>query len=64
MICMFYIRPFLVVALIVFKINGAENPRHEISMDQGWLFSLENPTGAELPTFNDTAWRKLDVPHD
>jgi beta-galactosidase len=54
----------VVPLLIAFKTNGAENPRHEISMDQNWFFSLENPTNAESSAFNDSAWRKLDVPHD
>src|SRR5262245_6186444 len=54
----------LAASQFVLQANGAENPRHEISMDQDWFFSLENPAGAESPTFNDSAWRKLDVPHD
>jgi beta-galactosidase len=64
MIRMFSMLSLLAASVIVVKANGAENPRHEISMDQGWFFSLENPAGAESPTFNDTAWRKLEVPHD
>jgi beta-galactosidase len=65
MIRMFSIRALLVVAFfIVLKANGAENPRREISMDRNWFFSLENPANAESPGFNDSEWRKLDVPHD
>ena len=46
---------------------------HE-SFNDGWVFgrygdmpdgSIEKePDGMELPGFNDTAWRKLDLPHD
>jgi beta-galactosidase len=54
----------VVLLLIAFEADGAENPRQQLSMDRDWLFSLENPTDAESPTFNDAAWRKLDVPHD
>src|SRR5262245_49519314 len=54
----------LAASQFVLQANGAENPRHEISMDHDWFFSLENPADAESPTFNDSAWRKLDVPHD
>jgi beta-galactosidase len=62
---MFSIFSLLLVACqFVLKANGAENPRHELLMDRDWFFSLENPAGAESPTFNDSAWRKLDVPHD
>jgi beta-galactosidase len=31
---------------------------------EGWLFNLEDSAGAEAPAFDDTAWRKLDLPHD
>lgn len=30
----------------------------------GWKFQAGNPTGAEKPDFNDSAWRQLDLPHD
>ena len=29
-----------------------------------WQFNLGDMTGAEAPTFNDSAWRTLDLPHD
>jgi beta-galactosidase len=34
------------------------------SFDNDWKFLKENPTNAENPTFNDSGWRKLDLPHD
>ena len=34
------------------------------SFDSGWKFYLGNASGAEQPTFNDTSWRSLSVPHD
>jgi beta-galactosidase len=65
------IRFCLSVAILLFGIltialvaNAAENPRNPISMDQDWLFTRENPSGAEAPEFNDGTWRKLEVPHD
>ena len=33
-------------------------------MDFGWRFTLGDPPNAEKPTFDDTAWRQLNVPHD
>lgn len=30
----------------------------------GWRFALGNPAGAEMPDFDDSAWRQLDLPHD
>ena len=35
-----------------------------VSFDTDWRFKKENLTGVEKPTYNDTGWRKLDVPHD
>lgn len=29
-----------------------------------WRFQLGNPEGAEAETFDDQAWRQLDLPHD
>jgi beta-galactosidase len=32
--------------------------------DSNWRFSKGDAAGAEQPEFDDTSWRKLDVPHD
>ena len=29
-----------------------------------WKFQLGNPAGAECVDYDDSAWRKLDLPHD
>jgi beta-galactosidase len=34
------------------------------SFDQGWRFIKANPKGAEKPSFDDSSWRTLDLPHD
>ena len=39
-------------------------PRTTLSFDAGWLFFKGDADSAESPSFNDSAWRKLDVPHD
>ena len=38
--------------------------RRQLQMDSDWRFSLGDPAGAEKTTFDDSTWRKLDVPHD
>jgi beta-galactosidase len=38
--------------------------RTTLSFDAGWLFFKGDVSDAENPSFNDSAWRKLDVPHD
>ena len=40
--------------------NGARGK----SFNDGWKFYLGDASGAEQPTFNDTSWRSLSVPHD
>ncbi len=32
--------------------------------DHGWLFVLGNDTAMAQPQYDDTAWRRLDLPHD
>ncbi|MBV9945261.1 MAG: glycoside hydrolase family 2 protein, partial [Myxococcales bacterium] len=32
--------------------------------DGGWKFMRGDVTGAQSPTFDDSSWRSLDVPHD
>lgn len=39
-------------------------PRQRFLMDYGWSFTLGDPEGAEAPAFDDSGWRRLDVPHD
>ena len=36
----------------------------EQSFDTGWQFLRADAPGAEGANFNDSTWRKLDVPHD
>jgi beta-galactosidase len=33
-------------------------------MDPGWHFTLGDPKGADQPRFDDSQWRRLDLPHD
>ena len=37
---------------------------HEHLFDADWLFYKGEVQGAEMPDFDDTGWRKLDLPHD
>jgi len=34
------------------------------SFDFGWHFIKGDPSGADAPTFDDSKWRVLDLPHD
>ena len=38
--------------------------RSSVAFDNDWLFIRGDVTGAEAANFNDSTWRKLEVPHD
>ena len=48
------------------SMNAAKSnlSRQELAADSGWKFLLGDPSGAEAPSFADTAWRTVDLPHD
>ena len=33
-------------------------------INDGWMFQLKDEAGASKPDYNDSRWRKLDLPHD
>jgi len=41
-----------------------ESPRQRLSMDYGWTFTRGDVPDAERPEFDDSGWRRLDLPHD
>jgi beta-galactosidase len=43
---------------------NANSPRQDLAADAGWKFFLGDPTGAEAPSFPDSPWRAVDLPHD
>jgi beta-galactosidase len=42
----------------------ASSPRIFQSFDFDWKFQAGDPSGAEQPDFQDSAWRAVDLPHD
>jgi len=54
--------PLLVVAL--YAPAAAQRPRATLDFDRDWRFHLGDVSGAQEVTFDDSAWRRLDVPHD
>lgn len=53
---------FLTVLLVLTA--TAQNGRKVISMDTDWRFALGTNPAASGVAFDDSQWRKLDVPHD
>ena len=43
---------------------AAKEGRTITNFDANWKFTLGDPAAASSPSFNDRAWRTLDLPHD
>jgi len=43
---------------------GTGEGRAHVRFSEDWAFHLGEASGAEVPGFDDSKWRKLDVPHD
>src|SRR6185295_1628271 len=50
--------------IVFFSSSAVAQVRTTISFDNDWRFSKGDITGAETEKFDDSTWRKLDVPHD
>ncbi|HVU37662.1 MAG TPA: glycoside hydrolase family 2 TIM barrel-domain containing protein [Opitutales bacterium] len=59
-------RPWLLAGLLVFAFSAraADNARLTENFDFGWRFFKGDATGADQAAFDDSAWRKLSLPHD
>ena len=55
---------FIMMAFSLEAQKPQGNARTTINFDADWRFLKDDAKGAEAPAFDDTKWRKLDVPHD
>ncbi len=44
--------------------QGAGGPERAALFDEGWRFLRGGAQGAESPDFDDSRWRRVDLPHD
>jgi beta-galactosidase len=51
-------------ALVLFAAFHASAADRRILFDDDWRFFKGDASGADQPAFDDSAWRKLDLPHD
>jgi len=49
---------------ISMRAAAAESQRLVLSADANWKFQLGDPAGAETPSFDDSSWRNVTLPHD
>ncbi|MGA2015799.1 MAG: glycoside hydrolase family 2 TIM barrel-domain containing protein [Opitutaceae bacterium] len=44
--------------------RAADSPRRQETLDFGWRFLLGDPAGAQAPSYDDSGWQAVDLPHD
>lgn len=57
-------RIFLPFLFLFLTISSIAQTRKTVSFDEGWKFFKGDAPGAEASSFDDKAWRSLNVPHD
>jgi beta-galactosidase len=56
---------FLAIVLLLFTVSAAiAQARNRVSFNEGWKFFLGDNENAKDPSFDDTKWRRLTLPHD
>jgi len=50
------------LAFIDDKVSAQDS--RAVSFDKSWRFKKDTLTGAESPTYNDSGWRSVNLPHD
>jgi beta-galactosidase len=61
---MVFHRGTLALALLPMLLQGAITSDRRQRFNEGWRFFKGEAPGAEAPTFNDSGWRALRLPHD
>ncbi|HEV8270108.1 MAG TPA: beta galactosidase jelly roll domain-containing protein, partial [Chitinophagaceae bacterium] len=59
--------PFFHIAFVFCllpQLNTVAQVRSEIDFNSGWKFYLGDDSLAKEPSYNDSKWRKLSLPHD
>jgi beta-galactosidase len=60
---------YIIIFLMLFVSSSifakdSDESRQRLLMDFNWKFKLGDQQGAEKTSFNDSGWRKLNLPHD
>ncbi len=54
---------FISATLFIYRTRDTQ-PRLDSTIDLNWRFILNDPTGADQPTFDDSKWQYVSLPHD
>ncbi|MGQ1911509.1 beta-galactosidase GalB [Marinifilum sp. RC60d5] len=58
-------RIFGILFFFVLITSGYQSTQAQnLNFNESWRFFNEEAEGAEMPSFNDSSWRSLDLPHD
>ncbi len=57
-------RKYIFTALLFLLVTVDAAAREKRCFDEGWLFVLADSTQMSQPNYDDTRWRRLDLPHD
>ncbi|UOG74866.1 DUF4982 domain-containing protein [Hymenobacter tibetensis] len=55
---------FILAWALVLGTAQAQAPRQQVLFNTNWKFHKGDVTAGEKPDFNDTDWRRLELPHD
>lgn len=56
--------PFFILIFLIGCTSKNDNARSKLNFDKDWKFQLGDTIGAESVQFDDSSWRKLNIPHD
>lgn len=59
--------PILLIPIFLLLLSSCQNqesPRNRSSFNSDWTFHLGDIPEASIPSFDDSQWRKLKLPHD
>src|SRR5690242_13083274 len=54
----------LFVAVCFFAVTACASARHVESFTGGWRFLQSDALGAQAPSFDDSSWQTVTLPHD
>jgi beta-galactosidase len=53
----------IVGLLIASSVCYAASPRQDLTLDSNWRFIRQDEAGAQSPTFDDSTWSRVSLPH-
>ncbi|MGD0015308.1 MAG: sugar-binding domain-containing protein, partial [Bryobacteraceae bacterium] len=58
------LRFFSTISIAACALAMAAPPERRVAFDDGWRFMKGDAAGAQRPEFDDSSWRRVQLPHD